>query len=329
MRILAILLCCVLWFMPQQSFALDKVSIKHQHEKRLFYVHIPERLENAENLPVVLVFHGGGGSAEGMADMVEMHKTGEKHGFITVYPEGIGSRIGNFHTWNSGKCCGKAFEENTDDVGFVSRIIDQLVTDYNADPKRIYATGHSNGGMMSYRLACELSEKIAAVAPNGGQDQKRESCPLKRPVPVLHIHGKADKCARYEGSEECGGCFEKLFTSIGLPFKQPRRVCEPVEEIAAQWAGFNRCSSDVEQTFRKGDVTCNTYTKCKDGAEVTLCAIENAGHSWPGQKGVIKSCENRPEGRVCANWKEARGRINTDISANEFIWQFFTKYKIE
>lgn len=328
MRILMI--CCALVvFVSTQALALDKQSLKHDGHKRMFYVHVPDQVKGQTGIPTVLVFHGGGGSAEGMADMINMQKTADKHGFIVVYPEGIGSRMGNFHTWNAGKCCGKASAENIDDVGFVSKMIDQLVAEYNADPKRIYATGHSNGGMISYRLACELSDKIAAIAPNGGQDQKRESCPLTRPVPVLHIHGKADNCARYDGGEQCGGCFEKLFSSVGLPFKQTRRACEPVESIAAQWAGFNGCSGQIEQTFQKGDVTCNTYTDCRDDASVTLCAIENAGHSWPGQEGEIKPCERRPEGRMCTAWKEGRGPINTDISANEMIWTFFSKHRIQ
>lgn len=327
MRILAICFLFLIFTAPQ-ALALEERSLDHDGHKRLFYVHVPEQVKGQADIPTVLVFHGGGGSAEGMADMVRMEKTADKYGFMVVYPEGIGSKLGKFHTWNAGKCCAKAAEENIDDVGFVSKMIDQLVTNDNADPKRVYATGHSNGGMISYRLACELSDKIAAIAPNGGQDQKRETCPLTRPVPVLHIHGKADNCAPYEGGDQCGGCFETLFKSIGLPFKQERRSCEPVEDMTAQWAQFNGCSAQTVQSFQKGDVACNSYTECDGNAEVTLCAVENAGHSWPGQEGVIKPCERRPNGRICSAWQENRGPVNTDISANEFIWQFFAKHKI-
>lgn len=310
------------------AYALTEETVYHEGRERIFLVHVPENLKDKRGIPTVIAMHGGGGSAEQFASHIKMEETADKEGFIVVYPQGT-SKKGRFHTWNSGKCCASAQEENVDDVGYISKVIDFVAAKYGVDRTRIYATGHSNGSMMSYRLACELSDKIAAIAPNGGQDMKRESCALARPVPVLHIHGKEDKCASYGGSTECGGCFQDAFRALGLPVaKKNIGTCYPVKEMVKQWAEFDGCSADASVSFQKGDVTCESYNNCKGGAEVTLCSIENAGHTWPGAEGSTKACQRRPDGKFCQVWKDQVGETNHDINANEFMWQFFKKHKI-
>lgn len=329
LRYILVFIFCITLHTPALAMKVINESLEHEGAKRIFNVYIPDSVENTRNLPVVFVLHGGGGNAAQAAQAIQMHKTGEKYGFITVYPQGSqAGRSAKMHLWNSGKCCGQSVENTADDVGFISKVIDVMVSKYGADPKRIYSTGHSNGAKMSYTLACYLSDKITAIAPNAGQDYER-SCDLKRPVPVMHIHGKADKCAVYGGSKECGGCFSSVFQSIGIPMRQKQGECPPVPDMVAQWAGFNGCMNSTQQTFQKGDVTCNTYTQCKAGADVILCSIEHAGHTWAGASSEHTLCKRNPNGRLCKAAKEAVGATNYDINNNEFMWQFFSRYKME
>src|SRR5436190_544231 len=129
-----------------------------------------------------------------------LNEKSDEAGFLAVYPNGNGN--GKLMlVWNSGGLRGKALNEKFDDVAFTTKILDDLATVASVDPKRIYATGISNGGMMCYRLASELSDRIAAIAPVAGTMAVPEP-KLKRPVPVLHFHGTADKLVPYTGADE-------------------------------------------------------------------------------------------------------------------------------
>ncbi len=327
-NIIRLFLLLAFWIsFSASAYALTEETITHDGRERIFLVHIPAQIKDKSNIPVVMALHGGGGSAVQFASHIQMEKTADQNGFMVVYPQGTGKKV-KMNTWNAGTCCSYAMENNVDDVGYISQLIDILVDEYRADPKRIYSTGHSNGAMMSYRLACELSDKITAIAPNGGQDYPHD-CTLKRAVPVLHIHGKEDRCANYYGSTECGGCFSDVMESLGMkPMPQKNGICHPVEDMVKQWARFDGCAGTARVTFQKGDVSCETYSNCKDGAEVTLCAIDNAGHTWAGSGSSVKACERRPNGKLCTAMREKVGSTNMDINANDFMWQFFSKYRI-
>ena len=328
MRIFMIVLAC-LFALTSRSYALEERTLTHNGQERLFLIDVPETVKGNMHIPAVIVMHGGGGSAKGMAVQTRMENVGAQKGFITIYPQGTAARGGRLNTWNAGKCCANAVAENIDDVGFISALIVLVTKEYNVDPKRVYATGHSNGAMMSYRLACELSDKIAAIAPNAGQDMRREGCEFKRFVPVLHIHGKEDICAPYFGGKECGGCFQDVASDFGLRMnKRIGGVCYPVEDMVEQWAVFNGCSMHKSLSFKKGSVVCQTYEHCNDNAPVTLCSIENAGHSWPGGQGN-SLCQKRPNSKICAKMTEKTGKTNTDINAGEFMWEFFARHKID
>lgn len=160
--------------------------------ERSYVVHVPPSYDPATPASVVLTLHGGGGDAEATQTMTGMSATADAHGFLAVYPEGIGPLTKDGHTlgtWNAGRCCGAAMEEGVDDVAYLSQLIDALEHDFNVDPRRIYATGISNGSQMSFRLACELSNRIAAVAPTGSQPAL-DDCHPSRPVPVWYFHGR-------------------------------------------------------------------------------------------------------------------------------------------
>jgi polyhydroxybutyrate depolymerase len=217
-------------------------------------------------------------------------------------------------------------ESNIDDVGFVSKLIDFMVAEYRVDQQRVYATGLSNGAQMCYRLVCELSDKLAAVAPLGAQGVFRE-CKPSRKVPILHIHGTEDRCARYEGGE-CGGCFQDFFTSIGYPMERKTWPCKSVEESIKEWAVRYGCATTTKVTYNKGPVTHHTSQDCPQGIEVTLCSVEGSGHTWPGGSYALKACNTRPDGIVCKKWKEIVGPIISDVSANELMWEFFKKFRL-
>ena len=284
-------------------------SLMQTGQKREFEVHIPDAMTGQKNLPVVILLHGGGGNAAQFRSQTDMDAIADENGFMAVYPEGTAGLIGNFRTWNAGRCCGTAAKKNIDDVAFISAMIDALVKKYTIDKRRVYATGHSNGAMMSYRLACELSDKIAAIAPNSGQ-RVFDDCHPKRAVAILHIHGTADPCALYNGGEQCGGCFSK---AIGMSLPNDHWACSPVREIVKSHAMINGCSDKTETVFTKGAVTCESYKECPANGAIELCSIEGEGHSWPGGS----------NSRL-----KTTGPGNNDINAGAFMWQFFKKFHL-
>ena len=164
---------------------------------RTYLVHLPASYSKDKAWPVVLVFHGGGGNGEQMAGMTGFSRKADREGFIAVYPNGSGRWQNRFLTWNAGNCCAYAYENGIDDVGFIRALIGKLKKDYAVDERRVFATGISNGGMMSYRLACGLSDLIAAIGPVAGA--QNIDCEPKRPVSVVILHGTADLYVRYKG----------------------------------------------------------------------------------------------------------------------------------
>ncbi len=300
-------------------------SVVQDGDTREFQVHIPDSVAGQKNLPVVIVLHGGGGTAKGVRAQTGMDAVADKNGFITVYPEGTEGMIGNFRTWNAGHCCGTAARKNIDDVAFISSMIDALVKKYAIDSKRVYATGHSNGAMMSYRLACELSDKIAAIAPNSGQ-RVFDNCHPKRPVAIMHIHGTADPCALYNGGAECGGCFSQM---LGFSLPDDKWACPPVKDIVKEHALMNGCSAETKTVFTKGAVTCKQYQGCPANAVVELCSIEGEGHRWPGTDDVGPAvCKDDPSKRSCLKYTGIVGPANHDINGGEFMWNFFKNYHL-
>ncbi len=322
------LFCAVFFFFIPSVQAEDQEHhFRHDGYKRTYLVHTPPNYSKERQWPVILNFHGGGGNIEASVRGTNMNETADKHGFIVVYPEGTGKW--KFHVWNAGHCCGSAAEDqdNVDDVGFVDELIDRLIKDYNVDPKRVYATGLSNGAQMSYRLACRLSERIAAIAPIGSQSLQKD-CRPSRAVPVLHFHGTEDICAKYYGGEECGGCFADFFHALGIPMKKKTWPCISVPASMKPFAEIGGCSDETVTTYQRGDVTCESYKGCKKGANVTLCTVEGGGHTWPGGSAKIKACDRKPDGRMCKLWMEGIGEVTQDIDANEAMWNFFQRYSL-
>lgn len=141
-----------------------EASIVHDGVERTFRVHVPPSYDATAATPVVLMFHGGFGSGRQLETSSGMSTIADREGFIAVYPDGTGG----VRTWNGGACCNPAARDGVDDVGFVDALLDHLESELCVDPARVFSSGMSNGAILSHRLACELSERIAAIAPVAG-----------------------------------------------------------------------------------------------------------------------------------------------------------------
>jgi polyhydroxybutyrate depolymerase len=245
-------------------------------------------------VPLVLVLHGGGGNAGNAERMTGFTEKAHKEGFIVVYPEGTGRFRKKHLTWNAQHCCGIAMQRRVDDVGFIAALIDKLLVDYPIDPKRIYATGMSNGGMMTHRLGIELSDRLAAIAPVVATLFGDESKP-PHPVSALMINGLLDKSVPSEGGPP-GGRFPSAWD--GTPTK-------PALEQAAFWAEADGCGGDPERVDG-GRYRVSQY-HCPAGRAVEIYIVKDNGHAWPGgQRGSRLGDEP-----------------STALNATDLIWAFF------
>jgi polyhydroxybutyrate depolymerase len=251
----------------------------------------------------VLAFHGGGSNAEQMVRFCGLNEKADKEGFIVVYPNGAG-RFRRALTWNGGNCCGYAMQNKLDDVAFVRALLDDLATAASVDPKRVYATGMSNGAILCYLLASELSDRIAAIAPVSGP-MGTEKCKPRRPVSVIHFHGTEDQYAPFHGGRGGSSLTQTQFYSV--------------EHSIQTWVKANGCPEApvVTDEPNKADdgitVRRKTYGPGKDGAQVVLVEITGGGHTWPGRDPQVRFL----------------GKSTKDISANDLMWEFFMKHPMK
>ncbi len=280
--------------------------IIHDGLRRSYIVHVGVSCDRKMAAPLAIVLHGGGGTGEGMVKLTGFNAVADKEGFIVVYPDGIDRH------WNDGRGVGwyRAHTEDIDDVGFISTLIDELSRKLSVDTKRVYATGISNGGMMSYRLGCELSEKItaiAAVTASLAVNKVKEWSP-SRPMPVLIIAGTADPLVPWEGGDiRLGG------RTYGTVVSVPDTVKFWVEKNGCVARPVVRRLPDSEPNDGTS-VRRETYSGCRSGAEVVLYAVEGGGHTWPG------GLQYLPE-RVI-------GKTSKEFDASEVIWQFLKTHSL-
>lgn len=303
---------------PDQYF-----SITHNDTERKYRVHVPTTYNGNKKTPMILNLHGGGGNIDSMADMTDMNRTSDKYGFIVVYPEGtiekvLGKSLGS---WNAGTI--KKILA-IDDVGYISAVIDDMKTKYHIDETRVYVTGISNGAQMSYKLACELSNKITAIAPVASQGAFT-TCSLTRSVPTIHFHGTEDVCASYNGGL-CGGCLQKYFKTLtGMNIADTTYACASVPDFIEKWVTINNILETPKLVLEKGTTHCISYGNGQD-REVVFCSVGDMGHAWPGgTHGVV--CEDT-ESKKCKDYTRVMGNTSAVISANELMWQFFSKYSL-
>lgn len=228
-----------------------RASLQHGGRTRSFIVHVPQRYDNTRPTPLVLNFHGATMTAALQQQTTGMDAKADEAGFVVVYPDGFD------RTWNAGVCCGGAVSSNVDDVGFARALVTFMQGRICVDPKRVYATGFSNGGRMAYRLGCEAADVFAAIAPVAGTksfpDLKNSpGCRPSRPIPLLDVMGSRDS-----------------------------RLSAQAPQIA-EWRRFNGCvDTEATVTYRSGQHACYSYQQCEAGAGVTYCVADGVGHAWP------------------------------------------------
>lgn len=255
-------------------------TLMHGGLRREFLIHVPRGYDNKTAVPLVLNFHGATSNAEQQRTLFSlMDATSDAKNFIVVYPQGVGA------SWNAGACCGDAVTQNVDDVGFARALVAYMAAHACVDPKRVYSTGFSNGGRMSYRLGCEAADVFAAIAPVAGTKSfpdlnNTPGCMPSRPLSLIDFMGSADMRIQ----------------------AQPGQIKE--------WAAFNGCTdAQPTETYRKGAHYCMAYQQCQAGTSVTYCVIDGGGHCWPGST----PC---PLGSTSTS---------DELSANELMWELFER----
>jgi polyhydroxybutyrate depolymerase len=251
---------------------------------RSYALYVPSTYVSNRPMPLVFNFHGLGSTGLAQFAYSELAALAEKYKFILVSPNGLGN------SWNGGFCCGFAAAANIDDVGFTSDMIDAIRSEYCVNPDRVFSTGISNGGFMSYRLACDLADRIAAIGPVAAANVTT-SCDPSRPVPVIAMNGTDDILVNYAGG---------LASIEG-------------------WAAGNDCSDETDVVYDKGEVTCDAYRDCAEDATVELCTVDGGGHNWPG---AIDLFALDP---ITYFWA---GHTTQDIDASRAIWKFFAEHSM-
>jgi polyhydroxybutyrate depolymerase len=256
--------------------------------QRSYLLRLPTSREPGRVLPLVFVFHGAGGDAIGMERHAALTESATARGYAVVYPEGAS------HRWNDGRGT-----VTTDDLGFIRTLLDSLRMALPVDPRRIYATGISNGAGMSFRLACELPGTFAAVAPVAGAlaATLEARCAAASPVSLIMFQGTRDPLMPYDGGV--------------LTLRRGRVLA--ATRTAELFARANGCTGAPVIAAEPDTVTDgtrvrrSTYSGCRDGRDVVLLTIEGGGHTWPGGPPVGRSV----------------GRVTRDLDATRAMLDFF------
>ena len=228
------------------------IAIDVDGVERTYDLFVPTGYDPTSPAPLVLNFHGLLGSPSQQVDFSQFNGAAETHGMLVAYPAGIGA------SFNAGSCCGQAATDGVDDVGFARALVQDVTVKMCVDPRRVFATGMSNGGHMAHRLACEAPDVFAAAASVTGALRLAECAP-SRPISMMQYHGTADTIVGYA---EIPGMMEA-------------------------WAARNGCGAASSTTFERGDMLCQTWPDCDGGVEVTFCTVDGGGHCWPGNGSCI------------------------------------------
>ena len=291
MRFILVLLLFVVFTFSSFAQQTINASITHDGIQRNYILYIPEIYDGNTAVPLILNFHGFGSNAAQQMFYGDFRDIADTEGFLLVHPEGT-TFIGN-QFWNVGF---PGISSTIDDVGFTEALIDELATLYTIDLDRVYATGMSNGGFMSFLLACQLSEKIAAVASvTGSMTQDTfDDCNAQRPTPVLQIHGTEDDVVLYNGNT----------------------LSIPIADVISYWVDYNNCeTTPTTTTFPDIDpsdgstIEHSVYEDGDNGITTEHMKVIGGGHTWPGS--VINT-----------------GGTNQDIDASMEIWLFFSRFDI-
>ena len=291
---------------PTPTVTVVEGMLAHGGRQRAYRLMTRSDHDKAKPMPLVLALHGGGGTAEGFDDATNHQFAAEvkKRGWLVVFPQGVAKG------WNDGRPLTSLRDRQrrgVDDVAFLGALIDHLHATHGVDRSRVYATGISNGGFMSFRLGLELSDKLAAIAPVTASLAKvHDGKQPARPVGLLVINGTADPLVPYTGGE-----VRVLGRARGAIFS--------TDETVRRWAGFLGCTK-IPTTQALPDAAPDDDTRpfasdwpgCQ-GAQVRLIRIQGGGHTWPGGRPYL------PEGLV--------GRVCRDFAAVPVIFDFFAQHR--
>jgi polyhydroxybutyrate depolymerase len=226
-----------------------------------------------------------------------LQKKADEAGFVVAFPNGYSKFPGGkFATWNAGGCCGDARDRNVDDVAFARATVAAIQSKYSIDAARVFATGMSNGGMLSHRLACEAPDLFRAVASVAGTDATA-SCTPGKPISVLHIHARDDDHVLFNGGAGPNAFRDesKVMNFVSVP------------DTIARWVQRNHCTAPPQRTLDKPGASCEVHTGCTGGVTVQLCVTDTGGHSWPG----------------AATTRRGKDGASQALDADDVIWRFF------
>jgi polyhydroxybutyrate depolymerase len=288
------LLLLILTFSSVQTFSQTSTQQINGHmvidgNKRSFLTYLPSA-DKPVKMPLVISLHGGFASPKGMFHLADFRPVGEREKFIVVCPA-------SKHFWHDG-----ADLHGIDDVKFIDQLITYMVKTYNADPDRVYVTGISNGGFMTARLACQLNQRIAAVALVAASLDIDEGYDLQRPMPVLYMHGTSDPIVDYKGGKLFG---RKIYSQ---------------DEVIKKWVTLDQCDpmplvTEIPDAAHDGtSILKEEYNNPKNGLKVIGYTIIKGGHTWPG------GWQYFPKFIV--------GKTTRNLNACEEIWKFFKPYKL-
>jgi polyhydroxybutyrate depolymerase len=272
--------------------------------QRTYLVHLPSGYDKNRLWPLVIVLHGGGGQGKNVDALTGFNSESDREGFIAVYPDAVG------RNWNDGRGDPNIKSQATDidDVSFISALINRLEGDLSINNKMIFVTGISNGAMMSHRLGCELSAKIAAIAPVAGNipEKMKPAWSPSHPLSVLIINGTDDPLVPWNGGDV-----------TFLTLKRGRVIS--VGDTVKFWLANNGCAA-VPETYQLPDTdttdgtttTVESYKSCRGKAEVVLYTVKGGGHIWPGGLQYMN--------------ESLIGKTSRDFNATATIWQFFKQH---
>lgn len=268
----------------QRAAGTTHGTMQFDGRERTFRLFIPFGLKDGAKTPLVVALHGGLGSGDQFAAASRFERLAQDEGFVVVFPDGVSN------TWNGGGCCGVAARQKVDDVGFLAALIDLLVREAPVDSSEVLMTGHSNGGIMSFRFGCERPEKVKAIAPVAGS-LETPSCAAPHGTNLLAIHGDADQNHPIDGGEGPRSI-------AGVPFVS-------MEKTLDLWTDAMACGGG-KTTATKGALTTTDWTGCKDGTIARYVIVAGADHPWPGGPSGF-------QGSVASQ----------EIDASKAVWEFF------
>jgi polyhydroxybutyrate depolymerase len=292
--------------LPEQpqpgTWAFDIESTGHP---RHALVHIPKGYDATQPPPMVVLLHGAGGTARDILFHDKWAAKGDSEGFLILAPNGlpaIGAIPANFATnpnlWNSGQLPSRNPRTKIDDVAYIGALLDSLKSRLPYNERRVFCTGHSNGGGMTFRLAGEIPERFTAIATVAGQVAEPNPQPKKK-LPTLFIFGEADPVMPMQGGE------------VKLPWGTRRT--EAVDVYLERWAKAQGCATEREIVSDKGGVQRLRYASRENGPDFDVVFLKGHGHAWPGSQARLPERVLGPSPKL--------------LDATDEIWAFFSNVK--